>query len=141
MELTREQLEALVVDLAKQVAALSQPPVNGDAVAEKVQKNHRPVKPSATRNYVLLSKSLNSWGKVPAQQAEIAKVIANNFEVGVLIPEAKLFAVVEEAGSTMGSFRASMQSPSYVFTYYRGLGKKDGKHAGYIARDFLRMVE
>ena len=33
----------------------------------------------------------------------------------------------------------STQDVTYLFRYYRGL-KNDGKHAGFIARDFLRMI-
>jgi hypothetical protein len=36
------------------------------------------------------------------------------------------------------SITSSVQDPTYLLRYYRGL-KNDGKHAGFVARDFLRV--
>lgn len=105
----------------------------------KVAKNHKPGKPSAGRKYVLLDKVLKNWGKVPQQQADIAKILADNFEVGKEYGEAEVFDVLMDKSSEFVSLANSRQDPTYLFRYYRGLGN-NGKHAGLVARDFLRVI-
>ena len=104
-----------------------------------VAKNKRPGKPGTTK-YVLLTKRLASWGRVPQQQADLADILARSFEVGVEIPEAELFVAVTNLAKQYPSLAKSVQDPTYLFRYYRGLDGKDGKHAGFIKRDFLKQV-
>jgi hypothetical protein len=44
-----------------------------------------------------------------------------------------------EKSAEYNSLLDSKQDPTYLFRYYRGL-KNNGKHAGFVARNFLRMV-
>jgi hypothetical protein len=104
-----------------------------------VPKNHRPGKPQAGRKYVLLSKSLSSWGRIPQQQADLAKTLVGNLEVGKEYGEAEVFDILMEKAVEHASIRGSIQDPTYLFRYYRGL-KNDGKRAGFIARNFLRVI-
>lgn len=92
-----------------------------------------------TSKYVLLSRSLDSWGKIPQQQADLAKILTSNFEPGVEIPEAELFKALEENKHKFPSLANSRQEVTYLFRYYRGL-RLDGKHAGFVARGFLKQV-
>ena len=50
-----------------------------------------------------------------------------------------MFATIAQEAPKYESFRRSVQDPTYIFRYYRGL-KNDGKHAGFIARGFVRMI-
>ena len=52
--------------------------------------------------------------------------------------EEEVFELVKDSAKEHESLRKSKQDPTYLFRYYRGL-KNDGKHAGFIARGFLRM--
>ncbi len=104
-----------------------------------VKKNQKPGKANASRKYVLLDKELKSWGKVPQQQADIAKLLGANMSVGKEYTEAEVFNMLMEKSAEYNSLLGSKQDPTYLFRYYRGL-KNDGKHAGLIARNFLRMV-
>ena len=129
IELTPEEE---IAKLQAELAALKSTPV-------KLPKNKVPGKADANRNYVLLSKSLKSWGRVPAQQAAIADLLAKNFELNVPIPEPVLFAKIEEESANYPVLANSVQDPTYIFKYYRGL-KNDGKHASFVAREFLRYA-
>ena len=131
-----EQLTGTTTDLAEVIAGLQ---AEVAALEAKPAKNHQPSKPSATRKYVLLTKVLPSWGKVPQQQADIAKIIASNFELDVEVPEAEVFAKVTLHAGDFPSLANSKQHPTYLFRYYRGL-KKDAKHGGFVAREFLKQV-
>jgi hypothetical protein len=135
--LTNEQAAAMVAELQKQLDELKG---NKEvAVSDNTKKNHKPGKPSATRKYVLLSKELKSWGRVPQQQADIARILANALEVNKEYTESEVFdAVVAKAAETP-SIAGSVQDPTYLFRHYRGL-KNDGKHAGFVARDFMRVI-
>jgi len=104
-----------------------------------VKKNQVPGKPQVGRKYVLLSKSLSSWGRVPQQQADLAKVLSNNMEVGKEYSEAEVFDVLQEQAVLYPSVERSVQDPTYLFRYYRGL-KNDGKRAGFVARNFIRVI-
>jgi hypothetical protein len=106
----------------------------------KVAKNKRPVKAAAGRKYVLLSKTLANWGRVPQQQADLAVILANNFEVGKEVSEQEVFDVVTEKSADYASLAGAVQHPTYLFAYYRGLGCKDAKHAGFVYRDFVRQI-
>ena len=145
--MTDEQLLARAAELQSQVDALRVEELNEEAQAKegkvkegKVKKNQKPGKASATRKYVLLSKELKSWGKVPQQQADIARLLAGNIEVGKEVTEGELFDLLQEKAADFASLAISKQDPTYLFRHYRGL-KNDGKHAGFIARDFVRVVE
>ena len=104
-----------------------------------VKKNQKPGKANASRKYVLLDKELKSWGKVPQQQADIAAIMSESMDVGSEWTEEELFDLITTSAKEYASLRNSKQDPTYLFRYYRGL-KNDGKHAGFIARNFLRMV-
>jgi hypothetical protein len=112
---------------------------NPQAAATTIGKNHRAVKPQAGRKYVLLTKSLASWGKVPQQQADIAALLAESMEPGVPWTEEEVFSLVTEYAKEYQSLAKSVQHPTYLLAYYRGL-KNDGKHAGFVGRDFLQVV-
>jgi len=105
----------------------------------KVPKNKQPVRAQAGRTYVLLNKSLANWGKVPQQQADIAALMAESMEVGKEWTEEELFSLITEYAHEKKSLAGSVQHPTYLFTWYRGL-KNDGKYAGFIARNFVRMI-
>ena len=133
---TNEQAIAMIAELTKQLEELK----GGSKVTnDGVKKNQKPGKANASRKYVLLDKELKSWGKVPQQQADIAKLLGVNMEVGKEYTEAEVFDMLMEKSAEYASLRNSKQDPTYLFRSYRGL-KNDGKHAGLIARNFLRMV-
>jgi hypothetical protein len=105
----------------------------------KVKKNQRPGKAAAGRKYVLLSATLNKWGKVPQQQADIADLLTKNFKIGEEVTEDALFTALVDNAGDYASIYSSKQDPTYLFRYYRGL-KNDGKHAGFIARNFIKQI-
>jgi hypothetical protein len=105
-----------------------------------VKKNHQPVKPKADRKYVILSNSLAKWGTVPQQQADLADIITSAYNIADVVSEAELFDTITDCAEQYPSLAASVQHPTYLFAYYRGLDKKDLKHAGFIKREFLRMI-
>jgi hypothetical protein len=133
---TNEQVIAMIAELTKQLEELKG---GSKVVNDGVKKNQKPGKANASRKYVLLDKELKSWGKVPQQQADIAKLLGVNMEVGKEYTEAEVFDMLMEKSAEYNSLLGSKQDPTYLFRYYRGL-KNDGKHAGLIARNFLRMV-
>lgn len=135
-----EEMQARIVELSKPEAkATEKKESEKKEVTVKVAKNHKPGKPSASRKYVLLDAALKSWGKVPQQQADLAKVLSDNLEVGKEYTEGEVFDVLIEKTANVPSIAGSKQDPTYLFRYYRGLGN-DGKHAGFIARDFIRVI-
>ena len=101
-------------------------------------KNHLPQKPS-TAKYVLLTENLASWGRVPQQQADVADILARSFPLNEPVSEADVFEAVTLLAKHYPALAKSRQHPTYVFKYYRGL-KNDGKHAGFVARGFLKQV-
>jgi hypothetical protein len=127
--------ENRIEELKKQLADL----MKEEVPMEKAKKNQKPGKPQAGRKYVLLTNTLKSWGNVPDQQRDLAKVLANNLEVGKEYTEAEVFDVVNEQAPLYPSIAESVQDPTYIFRYYRGL-KNDGKHAGFVGRDFFRVI-
>ena len=64
--------------------------------------------------------------------------MAESMDVGSEWTEEELFDLIVTGAKEYASLRNSTQDPTYLFRYYRGL-KNDGKHAGFIARGFLRM--
>lgn len=110
-----------------------------NVVKTTAKKNQRPGKAAAGRKYVLLSNTLSAWGKVPQQQADIAKLLAKSFKVGVEVAEDELFTALVDGSGEYNSLYTSKQDPTYLFRYYRGL-KNDGKHAGLIARNFIKQI-
>ena len=134
--MTNEQVIAMIAELTKQLEELK----GGSKVTnDGVKKNQKPGKANASRKYVLLDKELKSWGKVPQQQADIARLLGTNMEIGREYTEAEVFDMLLDKSVEYNSLLGSKQDPTYLFRYYRGL-KNDGKHAGLIARNFLRMV-
>ena len=132
---TNEQAIAMIAELTKQLEELK-----GDSKVtnDGVKKNQKPGKANASRKYVLLDKELKSWGKVPQQQADLAAIMAESMEVGKEYTKAEVFDMLMEKSAEYNSLLGSKQDPTYLFRYYRGL-KNDGKHAGFVARNFLRM--
>lgn len=104
-----------------------------------VKKNQTPGKAHEGRMYVLLTKRMDARGKVPQQQADIARILSEGMEVNEQYTEAQVFAMVVKRASEFPKLCNSVQDPTYLFRYYRGL-KNDGTHAGFIARNFLRMI-
>lgn len=82
--------------------------------------------------------NLNTEGKIPQQQADLSKILVNNMAVGEKFTEAQVFAFLQKDYSDYPSLLNSKQDVTYLFKYYRGL-KRDGKHAGFVARDFLTV--
>ena len=135
-----ESLRAELETLKKaDAASVSTSEEKESKVTEK--KNHLPLKPQAGRKYQLLSTSLAKWGKVPRQEADIASILANNFDLDAQPTEAEVFATVTANAAAYPSLAKSVQHPTWLFAYYRGLDKRDGKHAGFIKRNFLRVIE
>ena len=136
--MTVEQLVALAGELEAKLAALVAPPEKKSERKESdmLPKNQRPPKKMNGR-YVLLEKSLRSWGCVPEQQANLAKILSENFEVGKEFSQVELDVVLRREQAKYPQLRRSIQDVMVLFLYYKGLGKRDGKHAGFIARDFL----
>lgn len=126
-----EELVALKTKLEAELEA-----AKGDV---KMKKNQKPGKAAAGRKYILLDKKLKSWGKVPQQEADIADLLGKNLEVGKEYEEAEVFNVLTAKASEYPSLVNSVQDPTYLFRYYRGL-KNDGKRAGLVARNFVRMI-
>ena len=121
------------------VPATEVPATNqGASLEPKLPRNKVPLKPTS-KKYVLLSDTLKSWGKVPRQQADLADIIARSFEVGVPTPESDILEAVEMLSKQYPSLANSVQHPHYLFKYYLGL-KDSGKHAGFIARDFMEVA-
>jgi hypothetical protein len=132
--LTKEEIVARIAEATKQIAELK-----GERVKDTTKKNKRPGKPDANRKYVLLSKKMESWGRVPQQQADIAKILAHYMEVNKEYTEAEVFGFLVDGCGEYESIYKAKQDPTYLFRYYRGL-KKDAKHAGFIARNFIQQV-
>jgi hypothetical protein len=134
-----EQVEDVQLALLrKQLAELTKeqdqanPPVQG-----AVKKNQRPGKADPTRKYVLLAKSMQSWGKVPQQQADVAAILSKGMELNREYAEPEVFAMLVDGSGEYPSLCKSKQDPTYVFRYYRGL-KNDGVRAGFVARNFIK---
>ena len=105
---------------------------------KKMPKNKRRVKADPNRKYVRLG-SLRRFGRVPKQQEDIAAILEESMDLGAEWTEEEVFCLLEDSQKEYESLRKSGQHITYLFAYYRGL-KNDGKHAGFIARDFLRQI-
>lgn len=105
----------------------------------EVAKNKRPGNPKEGRKYVRLG-SLATYGKVPQQQMDIARILTENMEVGKEYTEAEVFNFLVDGCGEYNSLYTSKQDVTYLFRYYRGLNLKDGKHYGFIKRGFLRQI-
>lgn len=133
---SNEDLVAQIAMLKKELEAMKQQGV----VKTTVKKNQKVGVASPTRKYVLLSKALNAWGSVPQQQADIAKLLLTHLTVGTAYTEAEVFNTIIDGSGEYKSLYSSKQDPTYLFRYYRGL-KNDGKHAGFIAREFIKVID
>lgn len=105
----------------------------------KTKKNQKSGTPAAGRKYVLLDRSMKMFGKVPQQQQDLAAILSNSMEVGREYTEAEVFNALVSNSASYSSIASSVQDPTYLFKYYRGL-KNDGRHAGFIARNFIRQI-
>ena len=139
--MSNEELAAALAELKQELAKLNAASVATNEetkiIGSTAGKNHRPGKVDPSRKYVLLTKELSKWGRVPQQQIDIAAIIAEHFEIGQVISEADLFAAVTADAHKYPQLANSVQDPTYLFRYYRGL-RNDGKYAGFIARGFIR---
>ncbi len=107
---------------------------------QREKKNQRPGVASTNKSYELLLGTLPTKGLVPRQQVDIATILVRNMEVGVRYTETEVFKFLVDDCGDFPSITGSRQDVTYLFRYYRGLSNKDGKHAGFILRGFLRMV-
>lgn len=135
-EAVYDQIAALKAELAA---------LRGDSEVKEVtkvdsnlKKNQKPGKASSSRKYVV-SGPMKTCGKVPQQQADLAAILVANMEVGKEYTEQEVFNFLIDGSGDYPSLFKSTQDVTYLFRYYHGL-KNDGKHAGFIARDFLRMI-
>lgn len=144
-ELTQEQITALLIqkiaDLTAVVADLTsgagEPAKKTVGKANSLPKSHVPSKPSPDRTYIRLLDVLPDYGKVPQQQADLAKIMVKYMEKGVKYPEKFVFDLVLEHAHEYPSLANSKMSADYVLRYYRDLDKKDGKHFGLRNRKFI----
>ena len=127
---SNDPIYALIAELQQQLAAAKQ--------EEASKKNQRVSKVTAGRKYELLSEKLALWGNVPQQQKDLAHLLASYLEMGMVFTEEEVFDYITKHANEYPSLAASKQDPTYLFRYYRGL-KNDGKYAGFIARNFIRM--
>lgn len=142
-EIRLKEINAEVARLQKELEMLKSEEkievASSTEVKEKsnVKKNQKPGKADPNRKYTRIGE-LKTWGKVPQQQADLAAIMAESMDVDAEWTEEELFDLVATSAKEYASLRNSKQDPTYLFRYYRGL-KNDGKHAGFIARGFLRM--
>jgi len=134
-QLTKDEIVARIAEATAEIAKLK----GGSKVADSTKKNKRPGKSNLNRKYVLLSKKMAGWGLVPQQQADIASILAHYMEVGKEYSEAEVFGFMVDGAGEYASIYKSAQDQTYLFRYYRGL-KNDQKHAGFIARNFIRQI-
>ena len=127
------------IELREKIAELSAEVERLKNEQAAVKKNHKPGVANASRKYVLLTKTLSTWGKVPQQQKDIADLLARHMVLGQEYSEQEVFNLMIDQSGDYPSITSSKQDATYLFRYYRGL-KNDGKHAGLIARDFMRMI-
>jgi len=132
-----QELINAIAELQAKIAALKQAEptatIKEITVDRSQPKNKRRVKADPNRVYTFSGKPLNLAGKVPQQQADLAALIVKYSPVEV--DESDLFDILDEHVAEYDSLNRSTQSVTYLFCYYRGLGR-DGKHAGFVARGF-----
>jgi hypothetical protein len=134
----QEQLEQLA-QLKAQLAAQLKAPLAALKAVPVAAKNKVRSEVHAARSYSLLTETLAPFGKVPQQQKDLAELMAACFPVGEEFTEAELFSALEKLSFQYPSLANSKQHVTYLFRYYRGL-KNDGRHAGFVARGFLRQI-
>lgn len=131
LETAKEQeLAALRARLAELTAAEPK-------AADKPKKNQVPGKPT-DKKYVLLTKKFENWGTVPQQQLDLSTILIRGMEIGVEYTEKDIFNMLIDGCGDFPSLCKSKQDVTYLFRYYRGL-KNDGKYAGLIGRNLIRM--
>jgi hypothetical protein len=123
--LAKQDPMVLIAELQKQLDDLKKAPKN--------QVAGTPGNRSYVREGVL-----NTEGKVPQQQADLAKILTNRMPVGEKFTEAQVFGFLNADKGDYPSLVNSRQDVTYLFRYYRGL-KPSGKHAGFVARGFLKQ--
>ena len=141
-ELREAKMQAEINQLRKELAEVKearQTPVTQVVAKETAKKNQKPGKPDPNRKYILMCKTMPNWGKIPQQQADVADILSKNMEVGTEYSEVEVFNMLINNGVEYPSIAKSVQDPTYLFRFYRGL-KNDSQRGGYIARNFLRMV-
>lgn len=121
-----EEAQQLIADLKTQIAALAAP-----------KKNHRPSKVT-DKKYARLG-ILKLYGNVPQQQKDLAAILISRMEIGVEYSEKEVYDFLIDGMGDYSSLTKSSQDVTYLFRYYRSL-KPDVKYAGFVARDFLRVV-
>lgn len=102
-------------------------------------KNQRPGKANDKNHYKLLSKVMESWGNVPDQQRDLAKILAGSMELGKEYTETEVFAMLVDGCGEFPSLTRSRQDVTYLFRYYRGI-KKTAKYGSFVGRNFLRVI-
>ena len=110
----------------------------GTTTQPSLAKNHVAGKLS-NKKYILLTKTLASWGKVPRQQADLAAILAGNMEVGKEYSEEQVWQILDSNYRQYPSLANSKQHVTYLCRYYRGLKNDHKTHAGFVARGFLRV--
>lgn len=129
----------IVADLQTTVARLMAERDGNGGNSAGPGKNQRPSRVNSGRKYVLLTKTLANWGRIPQQQRDLATILTANMIVGKEYSEEDVFKFIVEETPGYPSLKESRQDPTYLFRYYRGL-KAEGKHAGFIPRLFLRQI-
>jgi hypothetical protein len=95
----------------------------------------RAIKPTR-RVYVRLGE-FRMDGRVPQQQLDLVQILTVGMEIDKEYSEDYVFKILETGRDGYKSLRESKQAVTYLFRYYRGL-KAEGRHAGFVARDFIR---
>ena len=133
-----QELINAIAELQAQIAALKQAEptvtIKEITVDKSVPKNKRRVKADPTRTYTFGGAPLKMDGKVPQQQLDLANLCAKYSPAQVGEPD--LFNLLEEHQAEYESLRTSVQHVTWLFCYYRGLGRT-AKQAGFVARGFL----
>lgn len=132
----KEQVALLqeLIMLQNQVTAKA-----ASALEESVKKNHRPVNVRGGRTYTRLTQRLADWGNIPAQQKALAEILIKHMELDQEYSESEVFSFLREERDNYDVLAQSKQDVTYLFAYYRGVDKKDGKTAGFIRRNFLKV--
>jgi hypothetical protein len=146
-ELARLQAELAKLQAAPQVdaeaedwaAALGGSAAKAEVVGKVDSRGRKAVGAKSGRTYQRLSAALADWGKVPQQQADLAKLFAEACEVGKAVSEEALYAYLTSNGDRFESLRKSTMSATYLWSYYRSFSKKDQVHGSFIRRNYLRM--
>ena len=130
-DMTQAQVAQLIAELSAKVERLSQP-----------AKNRRPGVPGEKNVYVRLTskEGMDRHGRIPPQQDAIAEILERGMERNKEYSEKEVFDMLIDGAGDYRVLYTSKQDPTYLFKYYRGLNKRDGKHLGFILRGFLKVV-